>query len=70
MTDNTRTPYEERLDEATRQTRVLQVRLNKVKKGSPEHEALRRNLTAASVLKAELEVLLEDAEERTLSNEV
>lgn len=67
MNSNSRTPYEERLDEVAGQTRVLQARLNKVKKGSPEHEALLRNLAAASVLKAELEVLLEDAEERTFT---
>ena len=68
MNSSERTPYEQRIDEATRETRALQARLNRVKKGSPEHEALLRNLAAASVLKAELEVLLEDAEEKTLAN--
>lgn len=68
MSNGERTPYEVRLEEATRETRILQARLGRTRKGSPEHEALLRNLVAASVLKAELEVLLEDAEERTLTN--
>ena len=67
MDKSQRTPFEEDVGRLTRQIRVLQVRLDKTQKGSPEHEALLRNLAAVSVLKAEAEVLLESAKERTLT---
>lgn len=60
-----KTPYEEKIEEVTKQTRVLQARLSRTQKRSPEYEALLQNLAAVSILKAELEVLLETAKEKT-----
>lgn len=60
-------PFEEQVEELTRQVRFLGARLERTQKGTPEHDILLRNLASVSVLKAEIEILLENAEDKTLT---
>lgn len=70
MPANRRTPFEESIEEMTRQIFALQARLERTSKGSPEHEALLRNLAATSVLKAAIESCLDIAKERSFTEDV
>lgn len=69
MSNSRRTPFEESAEEMTRQIFVLQARIERASKGSPEHEALLQNLAAVSVLKAASESCLDTARERSFTED-
>lgn len=65
MRNNHKTLFEEQARSMTQQIFFLQDRLERTPRGSPEHEALLRNLAAVSVLRAASESLLDAARART-----
>lgn len=67
MSNGQRTPFEEDVEDMTRQIFFLQDLLDKTPKGSPKHEVFLRNLAAVSVLKAATESLLGAAKKRSFT---